>query len=232
MRDTLSLISNAQDGDQDAANKLLKIIKAEHMPRVLAKYGNRNVLVQDQDIESEFLVGCWKAVGNAKMDVGNPLSFIVWKGQMAVASLFRKRIRKEVRYQCFNCGHEGGVAYRAKSSACQRCASHDVFTWMVSQSDTIENEDGDDIKVEIPVRDASHEWEVATMGIQIEEMRARLSGRALDLFDVIVLEGINRDSSTNYLKEIAERWGVSSAAVAATLRRLKRDILAYVKEGS
>ncbi len=87
--DSTSLIAASQKGDVDAMNRLLRLIEKEHAPGRLRKYRNRNVLVQMDDINSEFLLGCWKAVATAKLDLGNPLHFICWKGELAVLHLFR-----------------------------------------------------------------------------------------------------------------------------------------------
>ena len=225
---TLDLVSKAQDGDEIATESLIKIIKNYHMPRYVGKYRGRNVLIDDADIESEFLMGAFKALNQAKLDLGNPINFICWKGSKAVQSLFRTRLRNEVNYQCLSCGHEGLIGWKYKTPVCKSCDSDDIHTWMM----TIQASDTNDSLEEFTSSrrmSADYAWQLAVHGIQIEEMRARLSGRALELFDIIIFEGINRDSSKNYLQEIANRWGVSTTAVAMALRKLRRDILIYIE---
>lgn len=235
MNTSTDLIRRAQDGDRTAEDLLIRRIRDKHMDRVTYRYRGRNVLVPDSDIESEFLLGCWNAIHKAKLDVGNPLNFILWKGRLKVASLFRSRIKKEVRSRCYDCGNEGRISYRTKVPTCKACGSTDLFTWMKVVDATAMAGDHDMEGAEILDRAASanaeHSFQIATFGLQIEEMRGRLEGRALELFDLIVLEGINRDSSQNYLKEIAQRWGVSTPTVAVVLRRLRESVLEYLDEG-
>lgn len=225
---TLSIVADAQAGDEVAITEVINNIRTYHMPRYVGRYYGRNVLIGDDEIESEFLLGVWLALPKAKLDIGNPVNFMCYKGQRAVQTLFRNRIRRETRYQCMECGQTGTMGWRAKVPACTKCNSLEVRTWMVTNADVV----GDDVSLVDLATGVSAEtaWQLAVYGIQIEELKTRLSGRARDLFDIIVLEGINRDSSRNYLQEIADRWGTSTTAVAAALRRLRRDVSLYVSE--
>lgn len=223
---TLDLVRKSQDGDEVALTNLMKVVKTYHMPRYVGRYRGRNVLVSDAEIESEFLLGVFKALPKAKLDVGNPLNFMCWKGSKAVQSLFRQRIKKEVRYQCLECGDEATLGWADKVPVCKICESKDLHTWMVTSYD---DEEEYSLIDNVSDRDNETVWQMAVYGIQIEELRERLSGRALELFDIIIIEGIDRDSSKNYLQEIADRWGVTSVAVAISLRKLRRDVLAYME---
>ncbi len=225
---TISVVRRAQEGDELAITELIKNIRTWHMRRYIYGYLGRNVLVGDDEIESEFLLGVWLALPDAKLDLGNPISYMCYKGQKKVQSLMRSRIRRETRYQCLECGHTGIMGWRLKVPACTKCSSLDVHTWMVTNADTT-NDDVSMISLATGVS-AEMAWQLAVHGIQIEEMQARLSGRALDLFNEVIFEGINCESSRNYLQEIANRWGVSTPAVAAALRRLRREIEIYLAE--
>lgn len=228
LQGTLSIVANAQDGCELAITELINIVRKYHMPRYVRRYFGRNVLIGDDEIESEFLLGVWMALPGAKLDVGNPINYMCYKGQRKVQTLMRNRIRRETRYQCLECGHTGTMGWKSKVPSCTKCASLDVHTWMVTNADMV----GDDISMVSLATGVSAEtaWQLAVYGIQIEELRARLSGRARDLFDIIIFEGINRDSSKNYLQEIANMWGTSTTAVAAALRRLRREVELYVSE--
>lgn len=228
---TLDLVEKAQSGDEVALTSLINLVRTHHMPRYVGRYSGRNVLVGDEEIESEFLLGVFKALPKAKLDVGNPINFMCWKGSKAVQTLFRKRIRSEVKYRCLSCGHTDHLGWKEKVPACRECGSDDLWTWMVAHAD--QNRDQKANKLAYYSAEgvsAEDAWQLATFGIQIEEIRARLSGRALELFDIIILEGVTRDASRNYLQEIAERWGVTTTAVAIALRKLRRDVLAYIED--
>lgn len=223
-------------GDADAANALLRVIRDHHLKRQTYRYIGRNRLVDEDDIESEFLLGCYKAFTSVDPDKGNPLLYILWKGNLAVLTIFRNKLKKGVAIRCLDCGHSGRMAFKHGKPKCKRCDSERVDTWqIVIPAEELVREDEkatglsgaemlalDELEI---ARDLS--FNRATYGVQIEEMRARLAGRSLELFDILIGEGLNAESSQNYLREIAARWGVSAPSVCAALRRLRAEILAY-----
>lgn len=225
---TISVVARAQKGDELAVTEIINIVRTWHMPRYVNRYFGRNVLIGDDEIESEFLLGVWMALPKAKLDVGNPINYMCYKGQRKVQTLMRSRIRRETRYQCLECGHTGTMGWKSRVPVCTKCDSPDVHTWMVTNADMV----GDDVSMISMATGTSAEtaWQIAVYGIQIEELRARLSGRALDLFDIIIFKGISRESSKNYLQEIADIWGTSTTAVAIALRRLRREVNLYLTE--
>jgi hypothetical protein len=234
---TLDLIRRAQEGDEFAMNRLITIIRDEHMPGRIRNQRKRNVLVEEDDIESEFLMACFQAVKEAKLDLGNPLMYILWKGQLAVGYLFRKSIKKGVRVSCNTCG-DSSLAMSRGRVLCGTCGSSEVQTHMVlvdeNKVDDAEKESGpiwDKVEPEAVCSIVDKTWDATVHGIQVQELRSRLSGRTLQLFDIIAIEGINRDSSKNYLDEIAKRWGVTTACVSIYLRKLRKAVQAYYDQG-
>lgn len=245
----------SSSGERHLANKIINTIKENYMGSRIASYFNSNVYVDNDEIESAFLVGCFKALNKVDVDIGNPLIYILWQGRMAVAQLFRKRIRGNVRIYCFNCETDYSIGYKkGKRMCCPSCEKEDIESWHVFESL--------DSLVPIPISGTSHSgaqtegrldysksdtrfsfnrrkskcdvesesektFSIATHKIQVEEIRKRLSGRKLELFDILVLEGVNRGKGTNYLEEIAERWGVTASCVAVHLGRLRKDIEEY-----
>lgn len=239
MQTTRTLIRDAQAGDRDALEELFRIIKDEHMPRRVRRHYARNVLVEPAEIDSEFLLGCWKALPRAKLNVGNPLMFMCYKGGMAVVDLFRSRIEKGVLASCSDCGQTRNTLMKAGRPTCRSCGSRNVTTAMQEANETslAKPHSGADSAYVfdaamahggpgVVVR-AEAVWFLATRNIQVEEMRARLNGRVLQLFDLLVTEEINSATSKNYLKEIADRWGVSVPCVAVYLRKLRARVEEY-----
>lgn len=230
--DTLALIAASQQNDDQAINTLIDVIKREHMPSHIRRFVQRNVLIAKDEIESEFLLGCWGAIKQAKLDIGNPLYFICWKGKLSVIHLFRKRLREGVRVNCSTCG-VGSLQYiaRQKTAVCATCGATDVSTFMVVTDESQSNPDLDSVDLETRIWDKidpsrvgelnNVQFSNVTYDIQIEEIRSRLNGRVLQLFDMLVIEGINRETSDNYLDEIAKRWNVSTACVSVYLRKLR-----------
>lgn len=249
--DTLSLIRDSKNGDTLATEKLLQIIKKEHMPKRIARHIKRNVLVMQDDIESEFLTGCWKAIAVAKLDLGNPLMFILWKGELAVIHLFRKKIREGVRVNCSTCGvqslqfkHTTTSSERRRGAkapiSCNKCGATDVTTFMIvmDESQMREEMEGggaptnlwDKIDQDQIPAAQNAQFEDLTQGIMVEEIRSRLNGRVLQLFDLLIVKQVNRETSDNYLAEIANAWGVSTACVSVYLRKLRIKVAEYLDE--
>lgn len=233
--DTLALLAASQAGDDNATNKLLAIIRDEHMPGRIRKFVQRNVLVSRDEIESEFLVGCWKAMASAKLDVGNPIMFICWKGTWQVVHLFRQRLKEGVRINCSTCG-TGSLQYNAtkKTAVCSRCGATDVTTFMVVTDESQSNPEFENQDAETRLWDKidpsrigelnEAQFGALTYEILVEEIRSKLNGRVLMLFDKLVVEHVNRDTSSNYLEEIAVEWGVSTACVSVYLRKLRKKV--------
>jgi hypothetical protein len=233
---TTDLLREFQGGSVEAANRLLKVIRDEHMAQRLRPYKNRNVLVDQDEIESEFLLGCYEAMSSAKLDLGNPLMYILWKGGLAVAHLFRKKVREGVNVMCKTCG-QTSFGYEKRQVVCGKCGSNEVSTQMVMVGDSqlteaeIETEHTQyDRALGDPFGELDAAFSLATNGIMIEEIQARLNGRVLELFNLLVIEQINRSTSDNYLQEIATKWGVSTACVSVYLRKLRYAILTYLSD--
>lgn len=232
MQPTTILIKQAQAGVEQAREDLFALIYKEHLRAFTHRYRSRNVLVDEADIESEFMLGALKALDSVALDRGNPLLYLLWKGNMAVAHLLRTRIQKGVRAFCRGCGTTRAIKTIGGKPTCRSCGSLDLDTYMVVDSAEGLAPDGrklDRLESTASI-DADAVWGIATYGVQIQEMRSRLNGRVLELFDVLVLEEVNRDSSQNYIREIAERWGVTTACVAVYLRKLRSSIEEYLSE--
>lgn len=237
-QDTNSLILASQQGDELAMNTLLNVIRKEHMPGRIRRFVQRNVLISKDEIESEFMIGCWKAVNQAKMDIGNPLHFICWKGGIAVLHLFRTNLHQGVRVNCPKCG-VGELKYVAKrkTSMCAKCGETNISTFMVVTDESQQNPEFENTDKETAIWDkidpsstsieslTERLFNDITYDIQIDEIRSKLNGRVLQLFDAMVIEGINRETSQNYLDEIATRWGVSTACVSVYLRKLRMKLI-------
>lgn len=224
------------------------------MGKYTRRYRERNVLVGMDDIESVFLEGCWKAINKAKLDIGNPLNFICWKGELAILHLFRKNLRDGVKVNCSTCG-TSSLTYATKGAqintkarpgkrgiksqiCCRKCGATDVETFMTTvdqsqQREEIENgtmQPWDRIDPSQVADEMEDLFSAMTFDIHVQEIRAKLNGRVLQLFDLLVIEQVNRDTSNNYLEEIANRWGVSTACVSVYLRKLRVKVLEHIHE--
>lgn len=238
--DTHSLIARSQAGDRDSLEDLFRIIRDEHMPRRVERHYRRNVLVEPAAIDSEFLYGAFLALPRAKLDIGSPLAFMLWKGDMKVADLFKTRVERGVVAQCRRCESFGRILMRAGRPTCRACGSAELETHMWECAEANLNlrgsHSGKVVTIEalaatptLAVMDAV--WSTATCNVQIAEIQRRLNGRARQLFDLIVIEEVNRETSKNYVLEIAQRWGVSTAAVSTYLRKVRAVVTEYLETG-
>lgn len=230
------LLKRAQDGDLVATNKYLAMIRDYHMPKRIKHYIKRNVLVEQVEIESEYMLGAYEAMSIAKLDVGNPLDFILWKAGLKVAHLFKKRVRAGVTVHCKTCGLTS-MGYKNRTVLCGKCGSNDVTTQMIEVGDSqlteAEIENGtsayDRAQGQDPFGEIDAIFGLATEEIMIKEIQAKLNGRVLELFNIMIVEQINRTTSDNYLQEIADRWGISTACVSVYLRKLRAAIIRHLE---
>lgn len=248
--DSLNLLKRAQqqmllaiesadpsNADLSAVNKYLQMIRDNHMPKRIRHYLKRNVLVEEVEIESEFLLGCYEAMPGAKLDIGNPLEYILWKGGLKVAHLFKREVRKGVTVHCKTCGRTT-MGYVNKTVVCGKCGSNEITTQMIlvgdSQLTETEIENGstayDRATGSDPFAEMDAVFGLATGDIMIAEIQAKLTGRVLELFNILVIEQINRSTSNNYLQEIADRWDVSTACVSVYLRKLRLAIVRHLED--
>jgi predicted nucleic-acid-binding Zn-ribbon protein len=232
---SLKLLERAQSGDIVAVNKYLAMIRDNHMPKRIKHYIKRNVLVEQVEIESEYMLGCYEAMSIAKLDVGNPLDFILWKGGLKVAHLFKKRVREGVTVHCKTCGITS-MGYKNKTVLCGKCGSNEITTQMImvgdSQLTDVEIQNGttayDRAQAQDPFGELDAIFGLATEEIMIAEIQKKLSGRVLELFNIMIVEQVNRTTSDNYLQEIADRWGITTACVSIYLRKLRLAIVRHL----
>lgn len=220
MNNVLDVIASAKDGDALDTERLLQIVQEHHWPRVARSFG-RSLPGEftDDDLKQEFLVGVWRAIHKVDMEIGNPLSFLLWKGRMHMIDRVRHRVVSSYTVQCTDCGHHGRFRWR-KQPTCPKCGSTDLDIWKKRVST-----DDDGVEIHNVWSDPQDPLSAIEEHEFFMEIRAQLSGRVRDLFDALIVQGINRETSDNYLAEIADLWGCSTTNVARTLKRLQRDIL-------
>ena len=217
----LSLVEQlheAQQGSIRALDLFLERMQAEFRGRILGKY--QNCVTDEDELLSEFMIGVWKEMLNARLDVGNPLMFLAWKGQMHVVSFLRQRLKRQVYQICRRCGRTTPL----KNTKCVHCKSTRIRTFMVEKNGDTPYANIRDQEVGVPL-----DQEVLEK-IDIERFRRSLGGRSLQLFDMCLERNTWRQPGRNYLREIASTWGVSTPTVAVHLRRLRAKVDAFVNE--
>lgn len=217
----IELIRRANGGDDLAVEDLIKLIRDEFMGKAVARYINKNRLVSDEDIKQEFLIGVALAIPQVKMDVGNPMIYLINSGIWRVRSYFRSNVLKHTKQTCLKCGHTCRPHYKKDDTdntknttqwQCPKCKSMDVD---IIQTTNAEVKDDN-----VMGYTATLVEDMVSDQITIEEFRSTLKGRVLQLFDLIN-SGMDRDGTNSYMKDIAQQWGVSTACVAQYLKRLR-----------
>jgi RNA polymerase sigma factor (sigma-70 family) len=231
LQDIKNLIRVAQSGDGVAAvmarTDILIEIQNEHMERHIYKYTRKNTVggMDADDIRQIFLIACSIAIDEADVDKGNPLLFILQRGKWKVVDELRKTYRRNIRQYCHACETETRVHEKNHVVQCPKCgATGDVV-------ERIQVNFSDDGTLSAFVVDESIDMaEAANSRLVVDEFRARLDGRKADVFDLIINQGYDRDSCTNYIREVAEILGVTPANVNKRLRQIKEEWALFVEE--
>lgn len=225
LTDIKNLIKVAQGEDEIASDMartdILIEIMREHMDRHLAKYIRKNTVggMDADDMRQIFLIACSIAIDEADLAKGNPLLFILQKGKWAVVDELRKTYRRNIRQYCHVCETETRVHERDHVVQCPRCGAIGE-----DKVERIQVNMTDDGTLSAGVKDEQMDIaDMATSQVIVEEFRSRLTGRKADVFDLIVNKGYDRDSCTNYIKEVAITLGVTPANVNLRLRQIKEE---------
>lgn len=235
------LIRRSTHGDELATERVLSLINQHHKHGYIQQYAGRNVLYDRDELDSAFMMGCFEAMEVVDPDLGNPLLFILWRGQRKMLGYIKKIFRRGLRLRCYDCGHRGAARRgrgKVKDITCGSCGSTNVDTFMLIMGITATNSDGeplveDEVATAMSIDDIPVEadlwFERMTHQIAIEEVREHLSDDAgvLRLFDKMIIEEINSQTTNNYLKEIADDWDITPQAVSYYLRRLRARLRAY-----
>lgn len=224
--DYRNLIAVVQGDDDIAAgiattDIIIDIIE-NHMDKHLWKYYSKNTTggIDKEDIRQIFLIGVSMAIESARTDIGDPLLYLIQKGKWAVVDELRRGYRKAIRQYCHKCSKETRVFEKAGIAICPTCGGEDVIRVMVDTLDDGEQTVG--VEAGELLLDT-----MVTSQVLVDQFKSTLSGRTLDVFEMIMDKGYDRDSCTNYIKEIAGILGVTPANVNKRLRRIKEEWIAF-----
>lgn len=219
----MSIIMSAKDGDEFATEKLLTIIRDNHMNRAIAKYLNKNRLAENDDIKQVFMIGVALNISSVRLDIGNPIIYLINCGIWRVRSYFRSQVFNNTKQTCLDCGNtcrptkvikkNDVVVYKSDDWVCPSCGSHHVDVAQCTGAE-IKEDNAMNTYTSRLVED------LVIDSMVVDEFRSTLSGRVLQLFDMIN-QGMDRDGTSSYMRDIADEWGVSTACVAQYLKRLK-----------
>ncbi|KIL38007.1 hypothetical protein SD70_29360 [Gordoniibacillus kamchatkensis] len=213
------MILRAQRGGSEgikAANDLLYHIAHEYRERKLHKFFAPGMPYADRDdIRQAFLIGCYAGIMKARLNIGDPLAFILNKGLWAVADVIRRDGQKELQQECSGC-HATSKPNRVHGRyVCRRCESD---------------------QVELRRRVIPHAETIEVTGhnqddrLTVQEFHDQLTGCKRDVFDLI-MRGYDRDNCRNYLKEIGQILGISAANANLRLQQIREAWVQYQAPG-
>ena len=208
------LIAKAQNGDEIARTKLIHTLNDNGAMKQLSKYLYLNRLLEPDDVRAEFWFGVAKAIPQVKSEIGNPIQYLIKRGIWQVRSALRQAISKDVFYRCPECGTVAPLRRTTDKMECRKCGSEDLMTWERKATSIIPHK-----PVEV------HK----TITIDIDGFKMTLTVQEKRVFELIE-QGIDRDNSNNYLREIGDALKVSPQCVTIYLRKIRTKLREHMEE--
>ena len=233
INDYKNLILVAQGNDklmaQIAKNDIIADIMETSMRSALAKYRNKTTagnMIDYEDLQQIFLMACSEAIDIVDTEVGNPKIFIIQKGKWAVINALTSTYRQTLKQHCLECGATTRLNEKAGNPICPKCGAEGHNK--VIREQFVNTDDGT-VLHQVAMEGQSIEEEIEYQEL-IADFRMGLNGRKLEIFDMIIEKGYDRDNCKNYIKEIAEELGVGVANINLRLRDIKKALTQYLEE--
>lgn len=220
MAEVKRIIEQAQEGSPNALDALIKVMLDNKNIQAINRYLYINRLLSPSDARQEFWLGVIKAIPLVKTTIGDPLQFLTYSGVNQVKTALRNVIGKRVFYVCRECGYQGRLRKGEDNQyRCSKCQSTDIDTWERERASSDMLGQTIDIAVSVRVRVR----EDIDMAEFITELKQSLTNREAEVLDMI-LQGNDRDSSTNYLEDIGIKLDITPQCVNQYLRKIRQRI--------
>lgn len=213
----VQLLIEAQSGNIFAEEQLLTMIRKNYMDRKIYKYLNRNRQAENDDIRQEFMIGVALNIRRAKLDVGNPIDFLMNMGIYRVRTYMRKQIVQNTMQICNDCGKKTRLNMNTNTGeyTCKICGSVNIETYEIN--------DSDETAIMSLQQDGFEDELVRTLILADFKATLTPGTNLYSLFELLE-SGIDKDNPlcTNYIKEIAKMWGgCSSENVVQNIKKLR-----------
>jgi len=219
------ILKDAQDGNTLSEQNLLIYIRNNYMNKRIGRYLNRNRQVENEDLRQEFMIGVALSIKTCRIDIGDPIEYMISRGVYRVRTYLRGNIIKSTVQVCKECGNITRLNRIGTQYICKKCGSSNIETQELNEYNDIEIENKADSSV---VED-----EVVSE-IMIEKFEATLKdGTNIKNLYILLKNGINRDNPQvkNYIKEISKIWGgCSEQNVVQTLAKLQNRMMKFADE--
>jgi predicted RNA-binding Zn-ribbon protein involved in translation (DUF1610 family) len=218
-------LERAQSGDKFAEESLIELIRDKYMNRRIGRYMHRNRQVEDEDLRQEFMIGVALSIHKARLDMGDPIEYLIQQGVYRVRSYLRKGIMQNTMQICRECGHITRLHRVGTSYICRNCGSNQVATNEVNDHDEIvyQNLESDEL----------FEDEVMSQMLVDEFEKTLVPNTNMYNLYVLLKRGVSRDNPNidNYVKEIAKMWGgCSEQNVIQNINKLRSKVRQFAVE--
>jgi hypothetical protein len=221
------LLVSAQQGDKNAEFDLINLIRTNYMPRRLSKYLSRNRQAENDDLRQEFLIGVALKIYDARLDIGDPIEFLIAQGLYRVRSYLRKCIRANTMQICELCGTKSRLNPIGHGRyQCLHCGATSPYvqtTELADKNEIIFDNLGDyGFEDELILRMRLHDFESSlTPGSNVERVY------------IMLKDGVDRDNPlvNNYIQDIAHRLGgCSNQNVVQIIKKLRVRLDEFLKD--
>lgn len=221
----IELLQLAQSGNKAAEELLIVEIRDRFMNKRIGKYLHKNRIVEDEDLKQEFLIGVGLAIPKARLDMGDPIEYLINQGVYRVRSYLRRNIMKNTSQICNDCNYITRLNMIDGHYVCKRCGSTNVTTQEVNNNDeTVLNS--------IPTTEMEIE-NIISQDIMDKFEETLVPGTNVYNLYILLKNGINRDNPNvnNYIKEIAKIWGgCSEQNVVQNMNKLRKKVQQFADE--
>jgi len=228
-QDGINLLKLAQSGNTVAEDTLIRLIKDKFMNKRIGRYLYRNRQAETDDLKQEFLIGVALNIHKARIDIGDPIEYLINQGVYRVRSYLRKNIIQNTIQICRDCGNKSRLNKNANGNGyiCKKCGSIHI--------DTHELDDHNDILLENIIEELDIEDQVLSTLFMKEFENTLTQGTNVCRLYELLKSGINRQNPEikNYIKEIAKLWGnCSEQNVVRNIEKLRNRIEAFARQNN
>lgn len=232
------LLQKGQQGNNTALRSVIKELGSHQIGRIVKRYKN-------PDLDMDEVIGVWEreamlAAFEAKMNIGNPLEFIIWKAHKRTISHIRSFYISHLIVHCLEPKCEvGWQSFKMEKGVpiCAKCHSAKVET--TRRTDSIEGRGRPGVpansrEIESALSEESTPstmFDMFTGNIQIAEIRTYLVKRCgsptasvVQLFDLIV----RTNDSSFAIQELARARGVGTTTAWQAMKKLRIRVGEYI----
>lgn len=177
-----------------------------------------------EDLESVFLMACYEAILIADIEKGDPMKFIIDRGKKRVIDEVRKSYRRTLKQHCKSCESTTRIHSVGGVPVCPKCGASGE---LVKTEQMVHGDDGTVLNTIVGVQ--SFDDQVCDQ-IILDGFKSRLSGRVLDVYELIVEQGYDRGACKNYIADVAEELQISKPNVNKRLRTLREELTGFLAE--